>query len=335
MVSKIKNFDYLNASVEDYQSLAKIFYQKASKKYNLNIFLDFENSCYNDFGSLDSLCAFNDNNQIIFNHFVSINIKKLWEEETNYKKRFFAFISCLYHELYHMLIMEYSNHQSCFNLTSLFSAIEYNSNNLAFWQKNYHIIDEEVNAYSYGIKHAYHILLKYYADFDDYLLPKQIIAKHYTMNKFHDYYTYNNEKIFKEKTLIKMINDFKYHPNNPYPKIINKVYNVKENRPKTIDELVSDFTYFYQKYPSKKEDIITFYATLISEKYLQKEQYSNENKYKIAYFLKVRLKREKQKLAILQKIHPQKVTFIKKQWQIINSKQQNLAEIDDEINKLI
>ena len=213
--------------------------------------------------------------------------------------------------------------------------LEYNSNNLAFWQKNYHIIDEEVNAYSYGIKHAYHILLKYYADFDDYLLPKQIIAKHYTMNKFHDYYTYNNEKIFKEKTLIKMINDFKYHPNNPYPKIINKVYNVKENRPKTIDELVSDFTYFYQKYPSKKEDIITFYATLISEKYLQKEQYSNENKDKIAYFLKVRLKREKKKLAILQKIHPQKVTFIKKQWQIINSKQQNLAEIDDEINKLI
>ena len=304
MVSILKEIDYLNATKKDYINIAKKFYDNAAKKYNLHLLVNFDKSFY---GSTVSSFIYDIKGRPIHIHEISISINEIFLNTSNRKERFFEFIDCLYHELYHVLITEISDKKSCFNLMSLFSVIQYtNLIDQGFWKRNYYKINEELKAYSYGIKRAYQVLSKYYPDYKNYIDPEHRRIKYLTMLKFYNNYTYNNEVLTKNETLYKMINSFIYNPEYPYPDIIKKVYNFKENHPKTIDELISDFEYYCQLYrenPDKIKEIKQFYTTLISEKYFFKESFDIKNQQKVKCFLKQRLVNEKQRLEFLKKAH--------------------------------
>ena len=331
MVSKIISFDYLNANKKDYQEFATEFYKLMAKKYKLQLNIEFETDSEYEIGNTLSECTYNLNFNPIHIHYLAFNINQLFIENHNYQKRFLEFIRCLYHELYHVLIIEISNNESCFNLTTLFSVIQYTDlidNN--FWDKNYEKIDEEINAYIYGISKASKFVKKYYPDLYNIEVFKSEIASFFASKQLHNNYSYNGESLSKSNTLNKMINNFKYNIDYPYPIMINKIYNKSENRVKTIDELIADFEYYINKYkcnPKKVGEIKKFYATIITEKYCSHEKVSINNYKKLKSFLKYKLVLKKQKLKILKKIHPIKYQMWLNEKQIISKEKETISNL--------
>ena len=334
MVSKI---DFQKATKEDFKVFAKKFYQEAAKKYNLDIILNFNDNSP-QLANTASNCTYNSKFKPTHFHIIDLNINKIFKEMTNPWDIFFEFINCLYHELYHVLVIERANLSSCFNLTSLFSVVEYcDTLDKKFWQKNYQAIDEEAQAYCYGIKKAVQFIQKYYPELNATAYTKQLYLKHYLIPKFYNYYTYNNEQNSKKTTLVKMLNNFKYLKDYPYPEILKKVYNFQENHLKTIDELIYDFEYFYRMYQNdykKQIEIKNFYTTLIVEKYQLNENVSSKNKNKLLYFLKNALTNEKKQLHFLKQIHPYNLDILNKQNQFIYEQVNKINQINTSINAL-
>ncbi len=333
MVSKITSFDYLNANKKDYQEFAKEFYQIMAKKDHLDLNVNFCDDYEIEVGNAVSICTFNINYQPTYIHSLTFNISQIFEDNSNYQKRFFEFINCLYHELYHVKVMELANKESCFNLTSLFSVVDYMENNdNIFWDINYNIIDEEIQAYLYGLKKSATFIKKYYPDAYDKDFVKDETSKLITSKLFYNHYFYNGERLSKSKTLNKMINNFKYEEDRPYPLIINKVYNVKKHELKSIDELVLDYTYYYYKYPYKIEEIKNFYATLITEKFLNNETFKACSE--LIFLLKLGLRNKKQILYKLGQIHPLKIHNVYLQSHFIKEQQFDIKNLETAIKGL-
>ena len=68
MVSKIINFDYLNANKKDYQEFAKEFYQIMAKKDHLDLNVNFCDDYEIEVGNAVSICTFNINYQPTYIH---------------------------------------------------------------------------------------------------------------------------------------------------------------------------------------------------------------------------------------------------------------------------
>ncbi len=305
MVSKITCFDYLNANKKDYQEFAHEFYKIMAKKYHLELVIEFSSNIIEDIGNTLSICSYDMNLKPIYFHQLTFNIKQLFKENANYQKRFSEFVNCLYHELYHVLIIELANKESCFNLTSLFSAIDYVDNEDGmFWNINYNKIDEEIKAYIYGYKASSSFMKKYYPDAYDKDFNKNEIVKYITSKYFYNHYFYEGKRLSKTATLNEMFNNFSYEENMPYPIIINKIYNIENKKLKTIDELVCDYEFYLTKYPNKLKEIKTFYATLITEKYLDNESFTINNSFKNLINIGINIK--KKTLKELKQIHPVK-----------------------------
>ena len=331
MVFKINEFDYLNANLASYQQFASFFYKYMSQKYHLDITTSFINIQDNYNGLTTTACTYDIHFRPALFHMVSLDINKLFKEIPNDQIRFFEFLSTLYHELYHILVIERANKENCFDLTSLLSAIQNNDQyDKNFWSKNYSIVDEEIKAYIYGIKKAAKYMQKNYADYNHY--GKIDINRYLMRGHFYHNYYYGNEKISKNTTIIKMLNNFKSTKDKPYPIILEKVYNFKTNQPKNIDELINDFECYYHQYQrnlKQQQKIKTFYATIISEKY-----FSKKNLNKIPYFLKINLNEKKKVLQDLKLIHPitinkwlEQQTYIKEQTSDIINQQTTINNL--------
>ena len=333
MVSKITSFDYLNARKKDYQEFAKEFYQIMAKKEHLDLVVNFCDDDEMEVGNTSSICTFDLNYQPTYIHYLTFNISQIFEDNSNYQKRFFEFINCLFHELYHVKVMEMANKESCFNLTSLFSVVEYikDDSNL-FWDINYNIVDEEIKAYLYGLKKSATFIKKYYPDAYDKDFVKNESAKLITSKLFYNHYFYNGERLSKSKTLNKLINSFKYEEDRPYPLIINKIYKAKKHELKSIDELVLDYTYYYYKYPYKIDEIKNFYANLITEKFLNNESFNVCSE--LISLLKLGLRNKKQILYNLKQIHPIKVHNAYLQSQFIKEQQIDINNLKTSIKGL-
>ena len=196
MVSKITCFDYLNANKKDYQEFAHEFYKIMAKKYHLELVIEFSSNIIEDIGNTLSICSYDMNLKPIYFHQLTFNIKQLFKENPNYQKRFLEFVNCLYHELYHVLIIELANKESCFNLTTLFSAIDYVDNEDGmFWNINYNQLDEEIKAYIYGYKKSASFMKKYYPDAYDKEFSKKEIAKYITSKYFYNHYFYEGKRL--------------------------------------------------------------------------------------------------------------------------------------------
>ena len=333
MVSKITCFDYLNANKRDYQEFAHEFYKIMAKKYHLKLEIDFNNNIEEDIGYTISICSYDMNLKPIYFHHLDFNINQLFKENTNYSKRFLEFVNCLYHELYHVLIIELANKESCFNLTSLFSAIDYADNEDGmFWNINYNRLDEEIKAYIYGYKASSSFMKKYYPDVCDAEFNKKEIAKYITSKNFYNHYFYEGKRLSKTATLNKMINNFNYEEDNPYPIIINKVFNLTTKKIKTIDELVFDYEFYLSKYPNKLKEIESFYATLVTEKYLDNESFTINNNF--LYLVQLGLNLKKKTLNNLKQIHPIKLhSNITKNY-YIHEQQNVIKHFESSINGL-
>ena len=306
MVSKIISFDYLNAKKKDYQEFAQEFYKIMANKYHLELEINFSSNIEEYIGNTLSICSYDINFKTIYFHYLTFNIKQLFKENPNYQKRFLEFVNCLYHELYHVLIIELANKESCFNLTSLFSAIDYVDNDdIMFWDTNYNRLDEEIKAYIYGFKASLSFTKKYYPDAYDKEFNKKELAKFITSKYFYNHYFYEGERLSKTATLNKMLNNFCYEEDVSYPIIINKVYNFENKKIKSIDELVCDYEYYLSKYPYKLKEIKTFYATIVTEKYLDKESFTMNNN--VLYLIQLGLNLKKKTLRNLKQVHPIKL----------------------------
>ena len=79
-------------------------------------------------------------------------------------------------------------------------------------------------------------------------------------------------------------------------------YNFENKKLKTIDELVCDYEFYLTKYPNKLKEIKTFYATLITEKYLDNESFTISNSFK--NLINIGLNLKKKTLKELKQIHP-------------------------------
>ena len=146
---------------------------------------------------------------------------------------------------------------------------------------------------------------KYYPDVCDTEFNKKEITKYITSKNFYNHYFYEGKRLSKTATLNKMINNFYYEEDNPYPIIINKVFNFATKKIKTIDELIFDYEFFLSKYPNKLKEIETFYATLVTEKYLANESFTMNNNF--LYLIQLGLELKKKTLNNLKQIHPIKL----------------------------
>ncbi len=335
MVSKINEFDYKNATVNDYKKLALIFYKNASKKYQLDLNLRISNNCsFCNANSQSQFCDILGNPKFI--HYVNIYINNFYKNIKNDDERFFEFIATLYHELFHVLTMEKSNIETNYSLTSLFSVlIDYNYNGRNFWQYNYKIIDEEIMAYIYEINNTNKFMLKHFPEFDTLTFSEECKIKYLTMKNFYNYYIYDKKRYTKNELLIHLINNLQCQNNIKYPAIINKVYDSKNRKVKNIDELINDFKHYYYQFQDnhhKISNIKNFYCTLTTEMY--KTQKKTNYPQEISYFLKLRLKKEQQQLENLIRIKPQKLNLIKKQNIYINKQYNTIKDLKLAINSL-
>ena len=331
MVSKIRSFDYLNASKEDYQEFAKEFYKFMEKKYHIDVYISFNDGYF--VGNASSICTYDIDFKPKYIHCLSFNIDKIFKKNKDLNIRFLELVCSLFHELYHILTMENATKNSCFSLTSLFSALEYaNNDNNNFWDINYEWIDEENNANIYSFKNTASFMKKYYPDAYDKKLLKEEINRYITTKYFYSDYYYQGQKEAKTKTLNNMINNFELFDDEPYPTIINKVFNVKKGEAKTIDELIIDYNYYLYKYPQKTMAIKKFYAVIITEKFLNQENYTINND--LVSLLKYGLNIKKLNLKHLQRIHPIKLNNMIMQNRSINNQQNTINSLETAIKGL-
>ncbi len=338
MVSKITNFDYRHASRSDYASFAQDFYKILAKKYHLKIKLNF--MYYPNTAALTISAFWNDSTDK-FCHYITVNMDDFFSAPIHPFERFFNFIEVLYHELYHVLIIEQGTLENCFDINSLFANAVKLIDGRLFWRDNYRILDEELNAYSFSIKKTYQFINKYYSNFPTYHLPQEELKKCLTMKHFYNFYYYDKEISSKMTTLYRILTNVNFLPSSSYTAIINKIYNKEQDRLKTIDELFNDLEYFGQKYadsPKKLQEIKHFYTILITEKFRCHEKFRRENNKKMLNVLSYSLQLEKKKLNELQQIHPvsislmqKRISFIKQQESLISNEEKGLNALKSHI----